>query len=62
MEINVTQYLIDLLLGHSSLRDIVGPHQLLLVEQSVVRIVDYLEGLQVDPLASIGYYLRGHQF
>ena len=58
---HIGQNLVNLLFGELGLGDEVGPQQLLLVYQSVVRLVEYLEGLQIHPLAAVGDYLGGHQ-
>ena len=62
VEINVGKDLVDLLLAQSCPSDIVSPQKFLLAYQPVVGVVDHLEGLEVDPLASICYYFRGNQF
>ena len=62
VEIDVGKDLVDLLLAESGPSDVVGPQKFLLADEPVVGVVNHLEGLEVDPLASIGYYFRGDQF
>ena len=62
VEIDVGKDLVDLLLAQSRPSDVVGPQKFLLAYQPVIGVVNHLEGLEVDPLASIGYYFRGNQF
>jgi len=62
MLLHIPQNLVNVLLRQPGLGDEVGPHEFLLIDEAVIRLVEYLEGLEVDPLAAVGDDLGGDQF
>ena len=59
---HIFHYVVDLLLRKAGLRNVVRTHQLLLVYQTIVRLVEDLESLQLDPFTTITNDLWGDQF
>lgn len=58
---HVVNDILDLQLCQSCSADVVRPHEFLLVEHSIICLVDHLKCLQVYPLAPVGYYFWRHQ-
>lgn len=58
--LHIGQYLVQLSFRQLCLRDVVGAHQFLLIDQSVIRVIHHLKRLQIGSLAAVRYDLRRH--
>ena len=61
MSINIVQYLVDFSLIQPSITDIISPQQLLLIDQSIIRIINNFECLQIYSFSPIRYDFRCNQ-